>query len=109
MKHLTNYGQTPNYDYELIGDNIDDVLDAVNTLKFHRQYSVGPYILDFFCPQVRLAIELDGEQHKDAIVYDKERESFLKNSDIKTIRFWNSEVLEDIGKVLNIIKENAKF
>ena len=35
MKHLTNYGQTPNYDYELIGDNIDDVLDAVNTLKFH--------------------------------------------------------------------------
>ncbi len=79
----------------------------VNNLKFHRQYSVGPYILDFFCPQVRLAIELDGEQHKDAIVYDKERESFLKNSDIKTIRFWNNEVFGDIEKVLDIIKRKC--
>jgi very-short-patch-repair endonuclease len=81
----------------------------INNLKFYRQYSVGPYILDFFCPQIRLAIELDGIQHKDTKEYDKERNEFLKNSDIKTIRFWNSEILENIENVLNIIKENAKF
>jgi len=46
----------------------------INSLKFYRQYGIGPYILDFFCAEVRLAIELDGEQHKDAVEYDQERE-----------------------------------
>lgn len=70
---------------------------------------MGPYILDFFCPQIRLAIELDGEQHKDAKEYDKERELFLKDKDIKVLRFWNHEILENTKKVLKIIEENAKF
>ena len=77
----------------------------INNLKFYRQYSVGPYILDFFCPQIRLSIELDGEQHKDTVIYDKERENFLKDKDIITIRFWNKEVLDSTEKVLNTIKE----
>lgn len=80
----------------------------INSLKFHRQYSVGPYILDFFCPEIRLAIELDGDQHKDAVEYDKERESFLKDKDIRTIRFWNNDILKDLKSVLSTIKENIK-
>ena len=72
----------------------------LNNLKFHRQYSAGPYILDFFCPEIRLAIELDGEQHKNAQEYDKEREAFLKDKDIRIIRFWNGEVLDDAEKVI---------
>lgn len=79
----------------------------VSNLKFTRQYGVGPYILDFFCPQIRLAIELDGEQHKDVVEYDRERESFLKDKDIKIIRFWNNTILEDIENVLKIIKDNV--
>jgi len=75
----------------------------INNLKFYRQYGVGPYIIDFFCPQIRFAIELDGERHKDAAIYDKERELFLKDKDIKTIRFWNNEVIEDVEKVLKRI------
>ncbi len=75
----------------------------INNLKFHRQYSAGPYILDFFCPQIRLAIELDGDQHKDPMVYDKERELFLKDKDITTIRFWNDEVLDKIDNMCKII------
>ena len=74
-------------------------------LKFTRQYSVGPYILDFYCPKLRLAIELDGSQHneKDAILYDKNRESYLKSVNIKTIRFWNNEILKNIDMVLDKI------
>lgn len=77
-------------------------------LKFYRQYSVGPYILDFFCPQTRLNIELDGKQHKENVEYDKERENFLKNKDIKTIRFWNNEVMNNLGKVLIIINKSSQ-
>src|SRR3989344_7360502 len=78
-------------------------------LKFRRQYSTGSYILDFFCPEIRLAIELDGEQHKDAVEYDKERELFLKDKDIHTIRFWNNEVVEDIARVLKIVEESGRL
>jgi len=81
----------------------------LNNLKFHRQYGAGPYILDFFCPEIRLAIELDGEQHKDAVEYDKERELFLKDKDIHTIRFWNNEVVEDIARVLKIVEESGRL
>ncbi|MEK7635398.1 MAG: DUF559 domain-containing protein [Patescibacteria group bacterium] len=80
----------------------------INNLKFHRQFSIGPYIVDFFCPQIRLAVELDGEQHKDSVVYDKERGSFLKDKDIVTIRFWNYEVLNDLEKVLERIKKEIE-
>lgn len=80
----------------------------MNNLKFHRQYSVGPYILDFFCPQIRLNIELDGEQHKDAREYDRERELFLKDKDITIIRFWNSEVLDKIENVCKIINNSSQ-
>lgn len=80
----------------------------INNLKFYRQYSVGPYILDFFCPQIRLAIELDGEQHKNKIEYDKERENFLKDKDIITIRFWNDEVFKNVEKVCKIINNSSQ-
>ena len=81
----------------------------VSSLKFYRQYSIGPYILDFFCPKIRLAIELDGNQHKDAKEYDIERETFLKDKNIKVIRFWNNEVLNDLENVLKIIRQNARL
>ncbi len=74
----------------------------VKGLKFYRQYSVGPYILDFYCPKIRLAIELDGKTHDsvDAKVYDKERTDFLKSLNIAEIRFKNEEVS---GVVTDII------
>ena len=73
--------------------------------KFTRQYSIGPYILDFYCPKIRLAVELDGAVHsdKDSKLYDKEREKYLNSVNIKVIRFWNSEVEENIEKVLERI------
>lgn len=75
--------------------------------RFFRQYSAGPYILDFYCPKLRLAIEIDGSQHaeQEVIEYDKERELYLNGLDIKTIRFWNKDVMNDINKVIERIRK----
>ena len=71
-------------------------------LKFFRQYSVGKYILDFYCPEKRIAIEIDGGQHDDVV--DKERTKYLKSRDIEVVRFWNNEVLENIEGVISMIQ-----
>ena len=64
-------------------------------MKFFRQYSIGPYILDFYCPAFKLAIELDGGQHNhcENKEYDAVRSEYLKAQSINVIRFWNHEVL----------------
>src|SRR3989344_2416703 len=73
---------------------------------FWRQYSVGPYILDFYSPVLKIAIELDGKHHaeQEHIVYDKEREVYLEGLGIKTVRFRNEEVVSDIAGVVTRIK-----
>lgn len=78
-------------------------------LKFNRQFSIGPYILDFYCPKLRLGIELDGSQHKDTEtkVLDKDRAKVLKASNVKILRFWNDEIMNNIEKVLKTIEIEA--
>ncbi len=73
--------------------------------KFFRQYSVGPYILDFYCPRYRLAVELDGSRHNldKNKQYDDYRTRTLAGINIKLIRFWNDEVLIKTNKVLEQI------
>ncbi len=82
----------------------------VCSLKFFRQFSVGPYILDFYCPEKRIAVELDGSQHatEQGKAYDVERSAYLKSKDIQVIRFWNNEVITNMDgvvmKILEVIK-----
>lgn len=83
----------------------------LNGFMFFRQYSVGPYILDFFCPETRLEIELDGEHHAEEEIrnYDEESSRYLKSHDIITLRFWNDEIVQDVEGVLKTIaKEIGK-
>ena len=72
-------------------------------MRFFRQYSIGPYILDFYCPTVKLAVELDGGQHNqgDNREYDAARSEYLKAQGIDVMRFWNNEVLLDIQSILS--------
>mgnify|MGYP000869427445 FL=1 len=65
-------------------------------VRFYRQYSVGPYILDFYCSEKRLAIELDGRHHATDKEYDVQRDDYLNLNDIKVLRFWNTEVSGNI-------------
>ena len=76
-------------------------------VKFFRQYSVGPYILDFFCPKTGLAIELDGGQHaeKENQNFDLARTEYLKGQGIAVLRFWNNDVMQNREGVLERIAE----
>src|SRR6266545_3730744 len=77
--------------------------------KFRRQHSVGPYILDFYCPGERLAVELDGaaHDHEAAQNYDSKRSAFLEGLGIRTLRFENGEVRKNMEGVLRAIE--ARF
>lgn len=79
----------------------------INNLKFFRQYSVGQYILDFYCPAIRLAIEVDGSQHIEN-KYDDNRTNYLRSENIFVLRFWNNDVLNNIDgvykKIISVIK-----
>jgi len=78
-------------------------------VKFFRQYSIGPYVLDFYSPTFRLAIELDGGQHseQEQQEYDENRSEYLKSYDMEVIRFWNNEVMQNIEGVLVRIAEKV--
>jgi very-short-patch-repair endonuclease len=71
-------------------------------MRFFRQYSVGSYILDFYCPAIMLAVELDGSQHNqpEGREYDAARSEYLHAHGIEVIRFWNNEILHEIEGVL---------
>ncbi len=79
-------------------------------LKFWRQYGVGPYIVDFYCPQLRLAIELDGDSHflPGAQEYDAARQRFIESFNITVIRFLNTDIYENIDGVLQALEETVR-
>ncbi len=68
--------------------------------KFRRQYSVGSYVLDFYSPKHKLAIEIDGFGHIKNKKYDEERSRFFNVLGIKTIRFWNNEIDSNLKNVI---------
>ena len=76
-------------------------------LKFFRQYSMGAYILDFYCPEKKMAIELDGGQHNlaERREYDAARTAYLNAHGIEVVRFWNNEVLCEMEGVLEILTQ----
>jgi very-short-patch-repair endonuclease len=78
-----------------------------NSLKFSRQYGIGHYIADFYCPALKLAIELDGHKHfsEAGVEYDRERSKYFSAIGIKTIRFSNKDALKNLCTVLANIEE----
>ena len=77
----------------------------VNGRKFRRQHPIKPYVLDFFCADLNLAIELDGGQHNEARgkQHDRVRDQFLTQRGIRTLRFTNRDMLTATDAVLNVI------
>jgi UDP-N-acetylmuramyl tripeptide synthase/very-short-patch-repair endonuclease len=73
--------------------------------KFRRQEILGPYVLDFYCHELKLAIELDGGQHNNAehAIRDQRRDAFLLEKGIRTLRYWNDDVLTRTETVLEDI------
>jgi|SRR5699024_2283332 len=78
--------------------------------KIRRQYGVGNYIIDFYCPKLKLGIEVDGHSHYTAagIKHDKDRDNFISNEDIELIRITNTEVRENLDGVLEYLAQEFK-
>ena len=79
-------------------------------LKFRRQHSIGNYIVDFYCPKHKLAIELDGNYHfeENQMLRDEERDKFLSEIGIKVIRIENENVFKNIDMVINYILDSVR-
>jgi very-short-patch-repair endonuclease len=75
--------------------------------KFKRQHSIGGYIVDFYCSEKKLIIELDGVIHDrmENKEYDLVRDKYLNELGYHTIRFRNTEVEKELGRVLCEIKK----
>ena len=73
--------------------------------KFRRQYGISKYIIDFYCPVLKLAIEIDGGTHeyRKQVKYDEQRQKYLEELGIKVIRLNSKEVLENLDNVINQI------
>jgi very-short-patch-repair endonuclease len=78
--------------------------------RFRRQHSVGNYIVDFYCPECRLAVEFDGEGHFNSMAsqYDVQRTDFLNSLNIRLIRFENGMVFESLEGVLETIRRHLR-
>ena len=76
--------------------------------KFRRQHAIADYVVDFYCHECRLAIELDGSYHntEEAKESDRARTALLNEHGITVLRFWNNEVIKEIEKVLEKIASN---
>ena len=71
--------------------------------KFRRQHSFGNYIADFYCPDKKLIVEIDGSQHLDQEAYDTERTTFFGKQGFRVVRFWNSEINTNMEGVITKI------
>ncbi len=76
----------------------------VDGYKFRRQAVIEPYIVDFACFEAKLIIEVDGGQHMDQAVYDERRTESLEGMGYRVLRFWNTEVLNELPVVLEQIR-----
>ena len=73
--------------------------------KFRRQHPIGPFFADFFCPEAKLVIEIDGPQHADELARDESRTGFLRDAGYRVLRFWNHEIRAEIDTVMQRIAD----
>ena len=76
--------------------------------KFRRQHGIGRYIVDFYCADLNLIIEIDGDSHftTDAMEYDFERNEFMEGLGIKVLRFTNDQINQSLDEVLSEIAKS---
>ncbi len=79
--------------------------------QFHRQVPIGSYIVDFYCPEVKLVIELDGIQHyeADAMEYDAIRTDYLNSCGCHVVRYLNSDVDRRFRSVCDDIRKQIRW
>lgn len=78
--------------------------------KFRRQHGVKNFIMDFYFPELKLAIEIDGDSHctDDAMFYDQERQEIIQSYGIQFLRFTNKEICNNLEGVIETIGDRIK-
>lgn len=76
-------------------------------LKFRRQHPIEPFIVDFYCAEANLVVELDGRSHDEQIEYDSKRDDLLNSLGLTVMRIPNDEVLANIEGVCELIQDKA--
>jgi very-short-patch-repair endonuclease len=83
--------------------------DQLNGLHFRRQHPIGPFTLDFYCPSLRLAVEVDGGQHAEQVKQaDDRRTRWLAEKGVVVVRYWNNDVLSNLEGVLSDLLTHAE-
>lgn len=79
-------------------------------LQFYRQKSIAGYIVDFYCAEAKLVIELDGDSHyqEGAQDYDRIRDACMQAIGLKVLRFLNSDIVQNLESVLDKITNSIK-
>lgn len=90
--------------WEIVREN------AIFGLKFRRQHPINNYIADFYCHNIKLVIEIDGETHynESAKLYDENRTNVMNSFGIEVIRFCNKDILSDIAFIKKTIEIKCK-
>ena len=83
---------------------------TLDGIKFRRQHPLGPYVLDFYCEEARIGIELDGGGHAevDQRSRDQRKDRYAEERGILILRFWNTDVLQNLDGVLERILEAVR-
>ena len=78
--------------------------------KFRRQHPIKDFVLYFYCPEKKLVVELDGDQHDtiQQMNHDQSRTTILEKEGVKVLRYWNNEVLQNTDGILNDILEELE-
>lgn len=82
----------------------------IEEMKFRRQHPLGNFVVDFYCHEAKLVIELDGSIHEipDVKLYDKERQAAIEQLGLTVLRFTNDEIFSDIDNVIHKIIYHLK-
>ena len=76
--------------------------------KFHRQKPIGPYIVDFYCSELHLVIEIDGDSHAEQLDYDAKRTAFLESHGLRVLRYANRDILNNLPGVYEHLQTQVK-
>lgn len=81
----------------------------LNGLKFRRQHGIGPYIVDFYCPERSLVIEVDGDGHADPeqIEKDQQRDEYLQSIGLRVVRYTNDDLTKNVDGVIEDLQKRV--
>ncbi len=83
--------------------------EKLSQFNFHRQKPILNFIVDFYCSQLLLAIELDGKTHFEQKIYDEERTKKLNKYNVIVVRYFNDEVLKSVEWVYEDLLKKIKL